>query len=61
MSNVDRATARKRLLRQADSDARSRAFASKIYREELGRHWQPRGLTKHDRLEVTRRYTRAWP
>jgi hypothetical protein len=32
-----------------------------VYRQERGRHWQPRGLTKRDRLQVTRRYTRVWP
>src|SRR5262249_60401009 len=36
------------------------AFAAKLYRQELGRHWQPRGLTKNDRLEVTRRISPEW-
>jgi hypothetical protein len=40
---------------------RSRAFVAELYRQELGRHWRPRGLSKGDRLEVTRRYTRVWP
>jgi hypothetical protein len=44
-----------------DPESRRRAFASEIYRQELGRHWQPRGLTKRDRLEITRRDTPAWP
>ena len=36
------------------------AFISELYRQELGRHWQPRGLTKNDRLEVTRRHSPEW-
>jgi len=36
------------------------AFISELYRQELGRHWQPRGLTKNDRLSVMRRLTPEW-
>jgi hypothetical protein len=55
---LQRANARKLPI---DSETRRRAFdIAELYREELGRHWQPRGLTKRDRLQITRRYTRAW-
>ena len=47
--------------RSGSARARRRAFARELYREELRQHWRSRGLSKHDRLEVTRRYMRAWP
>ena len=47
--------------RKPNDDSRRRsAFAAELYRQERGRHWQPRGLTKNDRLEVTRRESPEW-
>jgi hypothetical protein len=46
--------------RLADRESRRRAFAAQLYREELGRHWRPRGLSRGDRLQIARRYTRIW-
>jgi len=47
--------------RKPNDDSRRRsAFAAELYRQERGRHWQPRGLTKNDRLEVTRRHSPEW-
>jgi hypothetical protein len=52
---IQRATPRKRI---DDDERRRRAFASEIYRQELRQHWRPRGLSKGDRLKVTRKYER---
>ena len=54
---TERALPRKRI---DENERRRRAFAAELYRQELGRHWRPRGLSKSDRLEVARRYTRVW-
>jgi hypothetical protein len=51
---------RKRI-QHPDDDRRRRDFAAEIYRQEMRHHWQPKGLTKHDRLEVTRRSMRGEP
>jgi hypothetical protein len=46
--------------RHADPESRRRAFAAQLYREELGRHWSPRGLTRADRVQVMRRTDEEW-
>ena len=51
---IQRATPRKRI----DDNERRRAFASEIYRQELGQYWRPRGLSKGDWLKITRKYER---
>lgn len=55
----DKAVLRQRPYANQRRDTQSDWFEA--YRQDRGRFSRPRELTKNDRLQVMRRYTRSWP
>ena len=53
-----RESSRNRFRRNRSNDRR--AFARELYRQELSRHWHPRGLTRNDQLQIIRRHSPEW-